>query len=37
VNVCRVDGSVDSVTDDVDVLVYNAMGSRHGEEVALGD
>lgn len=32
VHVCRVDGSVDTIADGVDLLVYNAMGSRNGEE-----
>lgn len=36
VNVCRVDGSVDSVTGGVDVLIYNAMGSRNGQETTWG-
>ena len=32
VNACRADGSVITISDDVDVLVYGAMGSRNGEE-----
>jgi prepilin-type processing-associated H-X9-DG protein len=32
VNYCRVDGSVDSATDSVDLLVWNAMGSRNGHD-----
>jgi prepilin-type N-terminal cleavage/methylation domain-containing protein len=32
VNVCRVDGSVDTVTGGVDASVWKAMGSRNGEE-----
>jgi hypothetical protein len=31
-NVCRADGSVDSIGEDINVLVYNAMGSRNGGE-----
>jgi prepilin-type processing-associated H-X9-DG protein len=31
VNVCRVDGSVDSVTGGIDARVWRAMGSRNGE------
>ncbi len=33
VNVCRADGSVDGVQDGIDVIVYNAMGSRNGEDI----
>jgi prepilin-type N-terminal cleavage/methylation domain-containing protein len=32
VHACRADGSVDSINDGVDLVVYNAMGSRNGEE-----
>lgn len=32
VHVCRADGSVDTIQDGVDLLVYNAMGSRNGAE-----
>jgi prepilin-type processing-associated H-X9-DG protein len=32
VNVCRVDGSVDSATEGVDARVWQAMGSRNGQE-----
>jgi prepilin-type N-terminal cleavage/methylation domain-containing protein len=32
VNVCRADGSVDSIENGIDLLVYNAMGSRNGGE-----
>ena len=34
VNVSRADGSVDTVTEGIDLLVYNAMGSRNGEEIS---
>lgn len=33
VNVSRADGSVDTLSDGIDALVYNAMGSRNGEEI----
>ena len=33
VNVSRADGSVSSIADGIDVLVYNALGSRNGEEI----
>lgn len=33
VNVCRADGSVGTVQDGVDLIVYNAMGSRNGEDL----
>jgi hypothetical protein len=33
VNMCRADGSGDSVSDDIDRLVYKALGSRNGNEV----
>lgn len=32
VHVCRADGSVDSISNGIDLLVYNAMGSRNGQE-----
>jgi prepilin-type processing-associated H-X9-DG protein len=32
VNAARADGSVASISDDIDVEVYNALGSRNGEE-----
>jgi hypothetical protein len=32
VNVCRCDGSVSTVSESVDLLVYNALGSRNGGE-----
>jgi prepilin-type processing-associated H-X9-DG protein len=34
VNVAMVDGSVQSVTDSVDLAVWRAMATRDGEEVA---
>ena len=36
VNVCRADGSVSSIQDGVDVVVYSAMGSRNGEDLTSG-
>lgn len=33
VNACYADGSVHTISDSVDVIAYNAMGSRNGEEV----
>ena len=36
VNVARADGSVDDIASGVDLLVYNAMGSRNGQET-VGD
>lgn len=33
VNVARADGSVSIVSDGVDTIVYNSLGSRNGEEV----
>jgi prepilin-type N-terminal cleavage/methylation domain-containing protein len=32
VHVCRADGSVDSIADGVDPIVYQAMGSRNGQD-----
>jgi hypothetical protein len=32
VHACRTDGSVDSIASGVDLIVYNAMGSRNGQE-----
>ncbi|MGL4514738.1 MAG: DUF1559 domain-containing protein [Lacipirellulaceae bacterium] len=32
VNAARVDGSVETITDGIDLLVYNALGSRNGDE-----
>jgi hypothetical protein len=32
VHACRADGSVDSINEGVDLVVYNAMGSRNGQE-----
>jgi prepilin-type N-terminal cleavage/methylation domain-containing protein len=32
VNMCRADGSGDAVTEDIDALVYAALGSRNGNE-----
>ncbi|MEM6330459.1 MAG: DUF1559 domain-containing protein [Planctomycetota bacterium] len=36
-NVCRADGSVAPVSEQVDLPVYNALGSRNGEETVTGD
>jgi prepilin-type processing-associated H-X9-DG protein len=36
VNVCRADGSVSAVQDGIDLVVYSAMGSRNGEDLATG-
>jgi prepilin-type N-terminal cleavage/methylation domain-containing protein len=32
VNAARIDGSVASISEGIDVVVYNALGSRNGEE-----
>ena len=32
VNAARVDGSVTSISDAIDVVAYNALGSRNGGE-----
>jgi len=37
VNVAMVDGSVQFVSDDIDRLVWNAMGTRDGEEIVSSD
>jgi prepilin-type N-terminal cleavage/methylation domain-containing protein/prepilin-type processing-associated H-X9-DG protein len=37
VNVAMVDGSVQFVSDDIDHLVWNAMGTRDGEEIVSSD
>jgi prepilin-type N-terminal cleavage/methylation domain-containing protein len=35
-NTCRADGSVGAVVNEIDVLVYNALGSRNGGETVTG-
>jgi hypothetical protein len=32
VHACRADGSMTAISNDVDALVYAAMGSRNGNE-----
>ncbi len=37
VNVTRVDGSVSSITDSIDLTIWQALGTRDGREVIPGD